>query len=475
MKGKKTRAKMSRRQFLGTTAAATGIIVVPRYVLGGPGFVAPSEKVNIALIGAGGQGRNNTLYLFNEPTAQIVAVCDVAETTDLHAFYYQCYGGRKPVKEEVQRHYSQKMPRFRCPEYVDFRVMLEKEKAIDAILCATPDHLHAVISITAMKHGKHVYCEKPLTHNVWEARQVARVARETGVATQMGNQGHSGEGIRQTCEWIWDGAIGPVREVHAWSSAGPCRSTPGRPKETPPVPPGLNWDLWLGPRENRPYHPAYAPYNWRGWWAFGTASIGDMGCHNIDPAVMALKLETPITVTATAEKIDDEVASLSGMTAVYRFGARGAMPPLTLTWYDGNLRPPTPPQLDPKDPRQRLGEGGNGILFIGDKGFITCAGWSGMPRLLPLGLHREYKRPKKTLPRSKGHHADWLAACKGGQPASANFEYHARLTELVLLGNVALRIKKPLQWDSQNLKALHAPEADLFLKEPYRKGWEIVS
>ena len=467
----KTRA--NRRQFLGMATAAAAFTLVPRHVLGGPRFVPPSEKVHVAIVGAGGQGRSNARSLFQEKEAQIIAVCDVAEKTDLNAFYYKGFGGRTAVKAEVEKHYTQTTPGFRCAEYEDFRVMLEKEKSIDAVLCATPDHAHAVVSITAMRRGKHVYCEKPLTHSVWEARQVAKVAQETGVATQMGNQGHSGEGIRQTCEWIWDGVIGPVREVHAWSDTGKWAVTPGRPQETPPVPAGLNWDLWLGPREHRPYHPAYAPYNWRGWWAFGTGAIGDMACHNIDPAVWALKLEHPLSVEATTSGVDDEVASLSGGIHHYRFGPRGDMPAVKLTWYDGGLRPATPAGIDPNDPKQRLGEGGNGILFIGDKGIITCAGWAGMPRLLPLSLHRDYKRPAKTLPRSHGHHADWLAACKGGKPASGNFEYSARLTELVLLGNVAMRTKKMLLWDGPNCKATNAPEAERFIKEPYRQGWQI--
>jgi predicted dehydrogenase len=464
----------TRRQFLGAAAAAAAVTIVPRHVLGGPGFVPPSEKVNIAIVGAGGQGRTNARNLFHEPDAQIIAVCDVADVTDLSAFYYGGSGGRKPVRAEIEKHYGGTKPGFRCAEYEDFRVMLDKERAIDAVLCATPDHTHAVVSITAMRQGKHVYCEKPLTHNVWEARQVARVAKEMGVATQMGNHGHSGEGLRLTYEWIHDGAIGPIREVHAWSDTGGWRREPGRPAETPPVPAGLDWDLWLGPREPRPYHPAYAPYNWRGWWAFGTGSIGDMACHNIDPAVWALNLSTPLSIESTADVVDSEVASLTPSICIYEFGPRDAMPPVRLTWYDGGKRPPMPPGIDPNDPKQRLGEGGNGIVFIGEKGIITCGGWAGMPRLLPLSLHREYKRPAKTLPRSKGHHADWVAACKGGAPASGNFEYSARLTELVLLGNVALRTKKKLLWNGPEMKATNAPEADQFLKEQYRKGWEIV-
>ena len=208
--------KTTRRQFVGSVAAAAAATLVPRHVLGGPRFVPPSEKVNVALVGAGGQGRTNTRALFQEPDAQVIAVADPAERWNLDAFYYKGDAGRKPVKAEIEKHYGEKTPNFRCAEYEDFRVMLEKEKAIDAVLCATPDHLHAYVSVLAMRSGKHVYCEKPLTHNLWEARKVAQVAKETGVATQLGNHGHSRETIRQTCEWIWDGVIGPVREVQIW-------------------------------------------------------------------------------------------------------------------------------------------------------------------------------------------------------------------------------------------------------------------
>ena len=466
------RPQTSRRRFMATASAAAAATILPRHVLGGPGFVAPSDKVNVALIGAGGQGLQNTRALFEEKDCQVIALADPAEDWDMSTFYYGGRAGRGPVRAEIDEHYARTTSGFRCAVYEDFRVMLDKEKAIDAVLIATPDHLHAYVSILAMKAGKHVYCEKPLTHNVWEARQVAKVAAETGVATQMGNQGRSGEGHRQTAEWIADGAIGAVKEVHAWSgSAGPFRPVV-RPEGAPEVPSGLNWDLWLGPRTARPYHPAYAPARWRSFWAFGGGTLPDMAVHNLDPAFFALELDTPETVEATAPMVDPELCS-RGMLVTWRYAARGNRGPLAVHWYDGGLRPPTPPGIDPADPRQRLGEGDNGILFVGERGLITCAGWSGMPRLLPLERHREYKRPARTLPRVEGHHADWLQACKGGRPASGDFGYGARLTEMILLGNVALRTRTLLRWDAAAMRATNVPEADSYLREEYRPGWEL--
>jgi predicted dehydrogenase len=307
---------------------------------------------------------------------------------------------------------------------------------------------------------------------VWEARTVARVAAETGVATQMGNQGRSGEGHRQTLEWLADGAIGAVREVHVWSGTMGSLHSTERPQGAPAVPAGLDWDLWLGPRAPHPYHPAYAPCTWRSFWAFGGGTLPDMACHNIDPAFNALSLDTPETIEATAPGIDDEVCR-EGVFVTWRFAARGTRGPLALHWYDGGLRPPTPPDIDPDDPRQRLGEEDNGILFVGERGYVTCGGWSGMPRLLPLEKGREYVHPPRTLPRVEGHHADWLRACKGGPTACSNFAYGARLTELVLLGNVALRTRRRVRWDAENMRATNAPEAEQYLRGTYRPGWEV--
>ncbi len=463
---------LSRRKFLGSTGAAiAGLSLVPRHVLGGARFVAPSDKVNIAIIGCGGQGRTNVRALAKYADAQIIAVADPIESMSLDAFYYKGKAGRLSLKAEIENRYSDKIPNYKVADYEDFRTMLEKEKSIDAILCATPDHLHAYVTIAAMRQGKHIYCEKPLTHNVWEARQVARVAKETGVATQMGNQGHSGDGIRETCEWIWDGAIGDIREVHAWTAATRWnqKHCGGIPPEEP-VPQGVNWDLWLGPRDKRPYSSAYSPVSWRDFWDFGTAPIGDFFCHNFDPALWALDLREPISIEAYgAGGVESYMAPVGGLYT-YHFGPRDKMPAVKFTWYDGGLMPARPDGLADSD---QLGAGGNGILFVGDKGLLTCPGWAGPPRLLPGTKDVAYQRPAPTLPRSNGHYRDWLDACKGGKPASANFEYSAALTEIGLLGLVAMRVGKKMYWDAKAMKATNIPEADSFLKESYRPEWEI--
>jgi predicted dehydrogenase len=463
----------TRRQFLATTgAAAAAFTIVPRHVLGGQRFVAPSDKVNVAIIGAGGQGRTNARALFEEPDCQIIALADPAEEWDLSGWYFGGKSGRGPVKAEVEQRYSAKTPNYKCATYDDFRVMLEKENAIDAVLIATPDHLHAYASIIAMKAGKHVYCEKPLTHNIREARLVARVAKETGVATQMGNQGRSGEGHRLTVEWLKDGAIGTVREVHAWSGNPQSVNEPP-PAQGPSVKPAaLNWDLWLGTRGERPYSGQIAPFVWRWWWDFGNGTMPDMGPHHFDPAFNALGLDTPVTIEARTSQVDAE-RSVGSHFVTYHYGAQGNRGPVTVYWYDNGLRPPTPPGIDPDDPQQRLGEGENGLMVVGDKGILTCAGWSGMPRLLPMQLHRDYKRPPKTIPRVAGHHADWLQACKGGTPACSNFEYGARLTEFILLGALALRSGRVLKWDAEGMRATNLPEAQRWIEGTYRKGWEL--
>ena len=460
---------VSRRTVLKSAVAAAAVTIVPRHVLGGPRFVAPSEKVNLALIGAGGQGRSNIRELFTQADCQVMAIADPIESEDLEAYYYKGLGGRRPVKAEIEQAYAAKTPNFKCAEYEDFRVMLEKEKSIDAVLCATPDHNHAYVSVLCMRAGKHVFCEKPLTHNIAECRLVAQVARETGVATQMGNMGHSKEGMRQTVEWLWDGVVGPVREVHAWVGAGRWnQQLRGRPAGMP-VPPGVNWDLWLGPRQLRPYDPAYAPVKWRDFWAFGTGTLGDFGCHDLDAAMWALDLQTPQTIEALPAGYTDAEITPYGEIIYYTFGPRGDKPPVKVTWYDGGLKPQCP-AVQPEG--RALPD--RGVLFVGDKGVLLAEGAGGQPRLLPIEKTRDYKQPAKTLVRSKGHHRDWLDACKGGAAASANFEYGAKLTELVLLGVLAQRAGKRIHWDATQMRASGVPEAEAMIREPRRKGWELA-
>ncbi len=467
--------RISRRGFLGGAAtAAAAFTVLPRYVLGGRRYVAPSEKINIAIIGAGGQGFQNTRALLQQADAHVMAVCDVTEKADYSRFYYRGFAGRGPVKEYIDKSYASKAATSKykpCLSYVDFREMLEKEKAIDAVLVATPDHNHAIACMAAISLGKHVYCEKPLAHSIHEVRRVTEAARRAKVATQMGNQGHSSPTIRMTCEWIWDGAIGEVREVHSWSHTGLdwAGLRVSRPTETPPVPAGMDWDLWLGPVRRRPYHPAYAPYNWRGWWDFGTGANGDMACHNFDPAFWALNLGHPTTCEASATNYSNETTPF-GSIMHYQFPARGNRPPVKATWYGGGLMPRLPEELEPG---RQLGGGGNGILFIGDKGKLMAEGWGGSPRLIPESKMKAYNRPPATLPRSRGHHRDWLDACKGGKPASSNFDYSGPMTEVILLGNVALRTRTKLQWDGANMKASNCPEADKYIRPEYHNGWVL--
>jgi predicted dehydrogenase len=468
-------AKVSRRDFLNRTAAATAAFtIVPRYVLGARDHTAPSEKLNVAVIGAGGQGRHNVNALLSQSDVQVTAICDVTEQADYSRFYYGGVAGRGPVKKLIDDSYKGKpatIDYVPCASHIDFRKMFEIDKSIDAVLIATPDHAHAAAALAAIDRGKHVYCEKPLAHSIYETRKVTEAARKAGVATQMGNHGHSSETIRITCEWIWDGAIGDVTEVHAWSHTGlgwtDYRTK--RPEETQPVPAGMDWDLWLGPAEKRPYNIAYAPYNWRGWWDFGTGAIGDMACHNMDPAFWALKLGHPYSVEASATNINPETTPF-GSIVHYKFGARGDMPPVKVTWYSGGLMPPRPEELEPG--RQLTG-GGNGILFVGTKGKLMADGWGGSPRLIPEKKMKEYKLPAKTLSRSKGHHREWIDACKGGKQPHGGFDYSGPMTEVILLGNVALRTKQKLTWNAKEMKATNSDDAEQYIKPIFHNGWTI--
>ena len=444
-----SRKSVSRRQFLGSTAAAAAFTIVPRHVMGGAGYTAPNEKLNIAFIGVGGRGGSHVKRITSE---NIVAFCDV---DDIRA------------AKTYEKHPSVK-------KYKDFRVMLEKEdKNIDAAVISTPDHTHAVAAMMAMKMGKHVYLEKPLTHSIYEARMLTEAARKYNVVTQMGNHGHSGEGSRLVCEWIADGAIGKVREVHVWTDRpyGWWPQGIERPTDTPAVPDTLDWDLWLGPAPERPYNPSYVPFKWRGWWDFGTGALGDMGCHLIDTPFWALNLGHPVSVEASSTPLFEETAPLASMVT-YMFPSRGDMPEVKMTWYEGGLRPPLPEEV-PVD--TRLGDKSGGVLFVGDKGKLTCCTGGDGPMLIPVERMRTYRRPPKTIRRSNGHCKDWIEACKTGKKeiASANFDYSGPLTETVLLGNLAIRTGKKLLWDGENMKVTNVPEANGHVQRQYRQGWTL--
>jgi predicted dehydrogenase len=357
--------------------------------------------------------------------------------------------------------------------------MLAEMKEIDAVIVATPDHVHAFATMEAIRHGKHVYCEKPLTHSVWEARQVVEAARHAKVATQMGNQGQASEATRYLRELIDDGAIGGVSQVHIWTDrpsnglfkeywpqGGP------RPAEKAPVPSTLDWDLWLGPAPQRDYHPAYLPFKWRGWWDFGTGALGDIGCHTFDPIFRALRLGAPTSVEASSTRVNEEMFPLAS-TVTYQFPARGTMPAVKLVWSDGGIRPPRPPELE-----EGRVMGATGALLMGDKGTILSQqrGYT----LIPEAKRKTYGEPPKKLPRSPGHHREFVDACKGGAAAGSNFDWAGPLTEVVLLGNVALRLKmreelttRRLLWDPQAMRFTNSDTANQFLRREYRSGWSL--
>lgn len=464
--------KVSRRRFLaGTAVTASAFMVVPGSVLGLRGATSPNEKLNIAGVGIGGQGGHDIGQMASE---NIVALCDVDKSHAAGTF----------------NHFP------KAKQFTDYRKMLDEVKEIDAVVVATPDHHHAFASIAALKLGKHVYCEKPLTHSVWEARQVAKAAREAKVATQMGNQGQASDDTRRLCELVWSGIIGQVREAHIWTD----RPSQGlfneywpqgvaRPTDTPKVPDSMAWDLWLGPAPERPYHPIYAPFRWRGWWDFGTGALGDIGCHAMDPVFRALKLGAPVSVQGCSTRVNLETFPL-GSVVTYQFPARKAaiqannyhvkglsgqaageveMTECKLVWYDGGLRPPRPETL----PNGVL-MGDNGRLLVGDKGFILGN------KVFPESAADAAREIPVSIPRVKNHYQEWIAACKGGKPAGANFDWAGPLAESVLLGNVALRVQlredltlTKLLWDPENLKVVNLDEANKFIRREYRSGWTI--
>ena len=452
---------ITRRNFLsGSIAAAATISIVPRHVLGGAGYKAPSDTLNIAAVGVGGKGRSDITSVSSE---NIVALCDVDDDKMRDSL-------RRIKKEEKYQKLYQQMEA--APKYRDFRQMLEKEKGIDAITVSTPDHTHTVVAVMAMRMGKHVFVQKPLTHSVKEARILREVAQETGVITQMGNQGHADEGGRLVCEWIWDGAIGPVREVYCWTNRPVWDTGMDRPKEIPSARPSLDWDLWLGPAPWRPYHPAYVPWSWRAWCDFGTGALGDMGAHIFDHAYWPLKLEYPTKVHAYSTQFNGESWPVAEVF-YYEFPARGEMPPVKLTWLDGGLMPPRPAEMEPG---RKMGDDDGGVLFIGDKGLLMCGCYGRNPRIIPETKMKAYKRPEKTIPRSPGIHEEWVEAIKKGTRSTTDFAYSSKLVETMMLGNIAIRMAHKnmvLEYDGEKGEITNLPEANEFLIREYRDGWKF--
>jgi predicted dehydrogenase len=453
----------SRRKFLGAAStAAAGLMVVPRHVVGGQqkkgAKKAPSDTLNIACVGVGGMGFADTRGCRSQ---NVVALCDVDDEKVA------------ALLNSDQLEPNEKAMYGKAAKYRDWRRLLEKEKGIDAITVTTPDHNHAVIAMAAIKLGKHVYVQKPLTHTIKEARLLAQAAKEANVVTQMGNQGHAGEGARLVCEWIKAGAIGNVTEVDCWTNR-PIWPQGGidAPAEIPSVPSTLDWDVWLGPAPFRPYHPAYHPFKWRGLWDFGTGALGDMGAHIMDQPFWALDLKAPFSVQASSTVYSKDYAPAAEVV-IYEFPARGSMPPVTMTWWDGGLTPPRPPELEQG---RKVGDDGGGVFFRGDKGLLMCGTYGENPRLIPESRMQEFVRPEKTIPRSPGIREEWFEAIKKGAKSTTDFSYSGPLTETMLLANVAVRLADKnmrLLWDAEKLEFTNLPEANELLHFQYRPGWSL--
>ncbi|CAA9439260.1 MAG: GH109 [uncultured Phycisphaerae bacterium] len=439
---------ITRRRFVQTSLAATAAASViggrPR-LLRAANQVSANEKLNVAFVGTGGQASSDFDAIVGAPGVRVVAMCDIDDNRLDEAM-------TKPAAADAKR-------------YNDYRKMIEEmDKGIDAVVVAIPDHQHYHASMYAIKHGKHVYCEKPLCHDVWEARRLTEAAREKKVVTQMGTQIHGGDNYRRVVEKIRAGAIGKVSRVHVFVGG----SYKGHKiTEQTPVPPGVNWDLWLGTAPEWPYSPKLHPFAWRGWWDFGGGMLADMACHHMDLPTWALGLTAPTTVHAEGPE-PDPVGGPEWLKVHYEYPAVGDRGPVHLTWYHGGKRPEE--FENGKAPK----DWGNGCLFVGDKGMMAAD--YGQHKLLPEERFKDYKAPEPTIAASVGHYAEWVKACRENAPQAAlcRFDYAGPLTEAVLLGNVSHRLGgKKLEWDSAALKCTNAPEADKIIKRDFRKGWEI--
>jgi len=518
-------ARISRRRFVTqVVATSAGFAIVPRHVLG-RGFTAPSDTLNVAAVGVGGMGRSNLVNLASE---NIVALCDVDweyadkgfAGLDLEIRNQQerldrppdrpkldAQGRKEPSLTAIER---QRLPDQiartlrlknehlpRATRYQDYRQMLDRQKDIDAVVVATPDHMHAPIALAAMDLGKHVYVQKPLTWSVAEARQLARKAKSTRLATQMGNQGHSWDDARTAIEYVWGGAIGDVREVHVWTNRPLGYWPQGIPRPEPRTPPaggfrwngpglearlanamagdyakpqGLAWDLFLGPAPYVEYHPVYHPFNWRGWVDWGCGAIGDMGAHLMDHSMWALDLGYPTTIETVATPFNGVCFPNATMT-MYEFPARNGKPAVKLTWYDGGLLPPKPVELGEDTILSPMG----GALLVGSKGKLLHDTYGRNPRLLPASLHESYGKPKDKLSRipNENHEMNWVNAAKGNVAASCPFEYAAKLTEVMLLGVVALKAGRKLEYDGANMRITNVAAANQYLDREPRAGWSF--
>jgi predicted dehydrogenase len=467
----KIKKQQSRRRFLKSASlAATGFFIVPRHVLG-RGFVAPSDKLNIAGIGAGGKGESDLREFSKSPNANIAYLCDVDD---------------RQIVNSVKRFPNAK-------RYYDFREMLEKEhKHIDAVSVSIPDNVHAVAALAAMQLGKHVYVQKPLTHDIYEARLLTETAKRYKVVTQMGNQGSSGDGVRTMQEWYNAGLIGDATSIHVWTNRPVWPQGTGTPKSTDPVPPELKWELWLGPAQEQPYHKEYVPFNWRGFWAFGTGALGDMGCHLIDPAFKTVGLGYPSEVECSAVNIYERMwtpdyfpeSCPAASSIIIKFPGKEGKPDVKMYWTDGGILPERPEELGPNE---LFGDReGSGVLITGTKGKMMCGTYGANPTLLPTSRTAEVHIPQTLARVPEGHYVQWVNACLAGygrKELSSPFEYAGPLTETVLMGNLALRSwyvkgqnggfpgRKKLLWDAANMKITNFDEANQFVRRTYRAGW----
>ena len=453
-----------RRSFLKATAATTAFTIVSPHVLGGPNHVAPSDNIEVAVVGVGGRGMRNARSLMQLKDVVITAVADPADHWDLSNYYYGGEAGRGPATQLIEKHYRKAYANFECKQFIDYREMINQEGICDAILCATPDHHHFGVSKAAIGKGKGVYCEKPLTLFLDEAQQMAQLVKGNNVATQLGNQGHSSDGIRKTCEWIWAGAIGEVKEVHAWVPATRWnKQLTSPPQAAQPKPADLNWDMWCGPRQPVPFHSAYAPVSWRDFWQFGCGAMGDFGCHDLDSSVWALDLDLPRRVEMLPAGQTDPRMTPYGEVGYFDFEKDGK--PLRVNWYSGGPRPAHP---DAMPSSERLPA--RGVLFVGTEGLMLCGGAGGVPKLYPEKRRTEFPTPEPSIARSNGHHRDWIDAIKGGPPASSNFQYGSRLTQITLLGVIALRSGKIIRTDGENLVEESVGDPSL-VRGSYRDGF----